>query len=172
MKGLSSNLSKILCVSYLSATCLRFSLTKIQSKMKVQLCPQHFLFWHPRASNSKVSWIWQEFQLYSDFMPVLVTCKFAEDLLKKMKGLLCPQHFLRYTSKGNIFGVQGPVTPKRIVQSGRKSNFSKILSLKKSCYPIRSKMKALSCPQHFPIISLWELSVVVGTSFDPICPKT
>ena len=86
-------------------------------------------------------------------MAVLVSCRFDDDQIKKMKVLLFPQHFLHYKSMGNIFGAQGQVTPKRMVRSGPKSNSSEMLCLSwlpASEKKIQSKMKALSCPQHFP----------------------
>ena len=64
--------------------------------------------------------------------------------------LSCPQHFLQYKSMGKCFDVQGHVTLKQIVCL--KWNASKILclsSLSASLKRIRSKLKALSCPQHF-----------------------
>ena len=70
-------------------------------------------------------------------MPVLVTCKFDEELIK-MKPLSCP-HFLQYMSKLNKFDAQGQVTPKPMIRSGRESNLSKILCLfssPASCLPI------------------------------------
>ena len=38
-----------------------------------------------------------------------------------------------------------------------------MFSLTASMKRIRSKMKALECSQHFPIITLWELSVAMDT---------
>ena len=48
------------------------------------------LFWHSRASNSKVnSVIWPEFELIRDFiLAVLVTCKFDEDPIKSEVAIL------------------------------------------------------------------------------------
>ena len=44
---------------------------------------------HSGASNSEVnSLIWPEFELISDVMPVLVTCKFDEDLIKSKGAIL------------------------------------------------------------------------------------
>ena len=68
-----------------------------------------------------------------------------------MKTLLCPRYFLHYKSMKKI-GAHGQATPKRIVLSGPKSNSSEILCLSllsASLKKMRSKLKALSCPQHF-----------------------
>ena len=73
---------------------------------------------------------------------------------------------------GKTFRRSRHVTPKRIVWSGPKLNSSKILylsSLSASLKKIRSKLKVLSCPQHFPHYKyMWG----GNQSFDPICPKT
>ena len=62
--------------------------------------------------------------------------------------------------------AQGQITPQSLVESGPNSNLSEILWLSLlpvSMKKIRSKMKALACSQHFPIITLWELSVAMDT---------
>ena len=42
------------------------------------------IFYHSRANNSKVHHpIWPEIELVRDFMTILVTCKFEEDLINK-----------------------------------------------------------------------------------------
>ena len=91
----------------------------------------------------------------------LKLCDFMPQPLKfyvirsKIKSLLCPQHFLQYKSMGTIFDAQhaqGHVTLKRVVRSGPIWNSSKILCLSQlsaSLKKIRSKLKVLSCPQHF-----------------------
>ena len=62
--------------------------------------------------------------------------------------------------------AQGQLTPQSEVEPGRNSNSSKMLWL--SLLPakmkkIQSKMKLLEWPQHFPIITQWELSVAMET---------
>ena len=72
-----------------------------------------------------------------------------------MRVQLWPQHFLWYKSMGKIFYAQVQVTPKRIVQSGPKSNLFKILYLqilvicKSEEDPIKTEGAMISCPQHF-----------------------
>ena len=93
----------------------------------------------------------------------------------KMKELECSQDFSHYKSMGIFPDAQGPLTPKSLVRSCRISNSFEMLwmfSLPASMKKIGSKMKALECSQHFLIITLWELSVAMDTSSDPIWPKT
>ena len=62
--------------------------------------------------------------------------------------------------------AQWQLTPQSLVRSSRISKSSDMLwmfSLPASMKKIRSKMKALECSQHFPIITLWELSVAIDT---------
>ena len=77
----------------------------------------------------------------------------------KMRALLRPQHFLHYNkSMGNIFGAQGQVTLKLIVQSGPKFNLYKILCLSSLSASLKSKKISndqeliqsdpTSCPQN------------------------
>ena len=82
----------------------------------------------------------------------------------KMKELECSQDFSHYKSMGIFPDAQGQLTPQSFVRSGRISNSSEMLwmfSLPASMKKIRSKMKALECSKHFPIITLWELSVAM-----------
>ena len=98
-------------------------------------------------------------------MHVLVTCKNEDDQIK-MKGLKCSQDFSHYKSMGIFPDAQGQLTPQSLVRSGRISNSSEMLwmfLLPASMKKIRSKMKALEWSQHFPIITLWELSVAMYT---------
>ena len=84
----------------------------------------------------------------------------------KMKELEWSQDFSHYKSMGIFQDAQGQLTPQSLVESGPNSNLSEILwlsSLPASMKKIRSKMKALACSQHFPIITLWELSVAMDT---------
>ena len=190
--GLKWDLSKILCLSSLSA-----SLKKIRSKLKVLLCPQYFIQCS-RADNSVVDgWMCPEFEFVWAFMVVLVTCKFDNT---KMRGLIRPKivlnrafmpvlvtsnfdddliknkvvisrpHFLHYKPMWKKFNAQGHVTLKRIVRSGLKWDLSKILclsSLSASLKKIRSKLKVLLCPQYFIQCSRADNSVVDGW----MCPE-
>ena len=84
----------------------------------------------------------------------------------KMKELECSQDFSYYKSMGIFQDAQGQLTLQSLVESGPNSNLSEILwlsSLPASMKKIRSKMKALERTQHFPIITLWELSVAMDT---------
>ena len=69
------------------------------------------------------------------------------------EGAIMFTTFSQLKGYGNFFFVsQGQVTPKRIVQSGPKTNLSEILCLSflpASLMKIKYKMKALSCSQHF-----------------------
>ena len=85
--GPKSNLSELLCLSWLPAT-----LMMIWSKMNelawekqsiFPLQPHGKIFVCSRAANFVVSGpIWSKFELVSDFMPVLVTCKYKKDRIK------------------------------------------------------------------------------------------
>ena len=84
----------------------------------------------------------------------------------KMKELECSQDYSNYKSMGIFPDAQGQLTPQSLVQSGLISNSSEMLwmfSLPASMKKIRSKMKALEWSQHFPIITLLELSVAMDT---------
>ena len=84
----------------------------------------------------------------------------------KMKELECSQDFSHYNSYGDFSDAQGQLTLQSMVDSGTTSNLSEILwlsSLAVSMKKIRSKMKALVFSQHFPTITLWELSVAIYT---------
>ena len=84
----------------------------------------------------------------------------------KMKELEWSQDFSHYKSMGIFPDAQGQLTPQSLVQSSRISNSSEMLwvfSLPATMKKIRSKMKVLECSQHFPIITLWELSVAMDT---------
>ena len=84
----NSNSSEILCLSWLPA-----SLTKIRSKLNELAWRHHFpiislweIFRRSRAPYSVGSGpIWLKFQLVWDFMPVLVSCKFEKNLIKKQQ---------------------------------------------------------------------------------------
>ena len=73
-------------------------------------------------------------------MSVLVACKFDEDTIKTKDAII------------SILGAQWQVTPNLIFGSSWNSNISENLCLswsRASLMKIRSKLKALSCPQHF-----------------------
>ena len=91
-------------------------------KMRALLCPQHFF--HYKSMEKMFGAQGQLRSEQSQLAPnqtrprfyVLVTCKFEEDLIKKMKVILCPQHFPHYKSTG-AFGCRGnqsfdPIGPK------------------------------------------------------------
>ena len=95
----------------------------------------------------------------------------------KMKELECSQDFSHYKSMGIFPDAQGQLTPQSFVRSGRISNSSErlcMLSLPASIQKkIRSKMKALKCPQHFPHYNPTGAIRCHGhQSSDPIWPKT
>ena len=73
---------------------------------------QIWSFRHSRASNSEVnSPIWPEFELIRDFMAVLISCKFEDDLIKS-EGATLRTTFSPLEVNGEIFHHQGRVTPK------------------------------------------------------------
>ena len=124
------------------------------SKIKALLYPQHF-FWRSRAGNSKVSGrIWLEFELIQDFMPWLpVSLIMIRSILKAVS---CLQHFPHYISLRKNFRYLRACNPDAVFRCGPKSNSSRILYLSlflfwlpASLKRIRSKLKALSSPQHF-----------------------
>ena len=55
--------------------------------------------------------IWPEFELVQDFMAVLVTCKFEDDLIKSEDAILLITFF---PFMGKCFIAQGRVSPKGI----------------------------------------------------------
>ena len=61
-------------------------------------------------------------------MPVLVTSKFDEDLIKNERASL-ETPFSHYKSMGNFSDAQGHLSLLGVVQSGRNSNSSQILCL-------------------------------------------
>ena len=103
--GPNWNSAKILCLSSLST-----SLKKIWSKLKVLWCPQHFCRCS-RVGNSEVNGrMWPEFtrqRFYGNIGYLQVWWRY-----KKMRALLCPQHFLHYKS---IFGTQGQESSSEIL---------------------------------------------------------
>ena len=61
-------------------------------------------------------------------MPILVTSKFDEDLIKNERASLETQ-FSHYKSMGNFSDAQGHLTLQEVVLSGRNLNSSEILCL-------------------------------------------
>ena len=76
---------------------------------------EYGVFWHSRASNSKVnSPILSAFKLIWDFMPVQcpVICNFhitssSKMIKSKVKALSSGQDFLHYKSMGNFLSLKG-----------------------------------------------------------------
>ena len=98
-------------------------------------------------------------------MDVLVTCKYQEDPIKNEGARVD-------TLYSNFSDAQGQITLQSLVRSGQISNSFEMLwmfSIPASMKKIRSKMKALEWTQHFPHITLWELSVALETRV-PILP--
>ena len=133
------------------------------------------LFWRSRALNSKVTDpIRLEFDLIQDYMPVLVSSKFDENLIKnECVSLEAP--FSHYKSMGNLLDAQGHLTLKGVVRSGWNSNSSGTLSLSllsASLTKIGSKLKALAWIHHFPNYksSLSPIPLMVHIKFDQDWP--
>ena len=76
-------------------------LEKFQKGFLVRLGRPHRLFTRSNLISSR--WILLEFKLIQYFMPVLVTCKFDDDPIKKYR---------RYRIHSISSGAQGQVTPK------------------------------------------------------------
>ena len=108
-------------------------------------------------------------------MPVLVTSNFDDDSIKNYRASMETQ-FSHYKSMGNVLNVQGQLTPKSVVQSGRNSNSSKILcisSLPASIKRIGSKATVKRWRHHFPHYKSMGVFCCHGQqSFDPIGLKT
>ena len=103
-------------------------------------------------------------------MPVLIICKFEENLIKT-EGVIVSTIFFSST--------QGQATPKLIVLSGPRIKF--VIDFMPFLVTCKfeedsakvSKMKELSCAQHFPHYKYIGASGCHGNqSFAPICPKT
>ena len=95
--------------------------------------------------------IWFEMELVRDFMPVLVTSKFDEDLINNDSARLETQ-FSHYVY-GIFLHAQGHLTPKGVARSDRNSNSSEILflsSLPASLTKIESTLNALAWRHRFP----------------------
>ena len=101
-------------------------------------------------------------------MAILVTSKYEEDPIK-IEGA-------RVATTGHFSNTQGQITPRSDVGSGRNSNSSEIIWLSlllPSMKKIRSKMKLLEWPQHFPHYnSMGAICCYGNQSSDQICLKT
>ena len=108
-------------------------------------------------------------------MPVLVTSHFDDDSIKNYRASMETQ-CLHYKSIGNLLNVQGQLTPKSVVRSGRNSNSSEILcisSLPTCIKRIGSKATEKRWRHHFPHYkSMGAFCCHEHQSFDPICLKT
>ena len=115
---------------------------------QVHVTPK-WIVWPGRNSNSsEILWL-----------PLL--CGSMRNIRSKIRLLSIGQHFTIISIWELIFGIQGQVTPKSIVWSGRNSNSSENLWL--SWLParlmkIRSKLKALSIGQG----QIWAFSALKG----------
>ena len=125
---------------------LPVSLMMIRSKIKLLSCPQYFLHYKYMgkffdACNSEAnSPLWLQMELLQDFMPILVICKYAEDPIKT-ESAMCPQYFVRRSMAGNS-EVNGRMWPEL-------TEIICLCWLPASLMTIRSKLRALLCPQHF-----------------------
>ena len=108
-------------------------------------------------------------------MPVLFTSNFDHDSIKNDRASMETQ-FSHYKSMGNFLNVQGQLTPKSVVRSGRNSNSFEILcmsSLSASIKRIRYKTTEKRWRHRFPHYkSMGAFCCHRNQSFDPICPKT
>ena len=145
--GRNSNLSQILWLSWLLA-----SLMIIQSKMRTLLCPQHFLHYESMGKifgaqgQVTLKWVVRPGPK-SNLSEILCLSCLPASLKKNQSNTEGAIESTRFVS-----GTQGQVTSKLMDGRGRNSTSSEILWL--SCLPaslmiIFSKMRVLSCPQHF-----------------------
>ena len=86
-------------------------------KMETSFFPIQSQWERSRANNSVVkSWTWPKFEFLRDFMPVLITCKFDKDPIKKVTEKMRGHRFAHYMSMG-AFCCHGnhsfdPICPK------------------------------------------------------------
>ena len=133
------------------------------------------ILWRSRACNSKVTGhIWPECELIQDFMPLLVTCKFAKDQINNECASM--ETFYKSMEKKN----QGPraiglQNEQKTVRSGQNLNLSKILCLSflpASLNKVHSKVKVLAWRHRFPHYQLMGAFCCHGNKgFDWICPN-
>ena len=96
---------------------------KIQSKMEVLECSQHYtlIFRRSSAGNSVVSGRrWLKLELIQASMHVLISARMKR-FQSKMKALEWSQHLSHCTSMGIFSNGQGQLTPQSMVGSGRIS---------------------------------------------------
>ena len=80
-----------------------------------------------RAANSAVhDRIWCNFELFCDFMIVLLACDNEEDPIKIEGARVTTRKYVDFS------GAQGQITPKSVVGSGRNSNSFKFYAC--DCY--------------------------------------
>ena len=135
------------------------------------------VFPHSRANNSQVtSSIWPEFEIAREFMDVLVTCKFEDDLIKSQGAILRTTFsplqvygfFFFRRSKASNSKVNGPIWCE--VEPVR--DFMAVLVTYKYDEDL-IKMKSPSSGQHFPHYnSVGAFGCRGNQSFDPIYPET
>ena len=107
-----------------------------------------------RAANSAVfSPIWPNFELFRDFMVILVTCKNEKDPIKNEGARVFITLYI------NFLDAQGQITPVSVMVSSQNLNSFKLLYM--SMLPARIKMiqsimKELEWSQQFSILSLRE----------------
>ena len=88
----------------------------------------------------------QNFELFPDFLVILVTCKNEEHPVKNVGARVFTTSYINFSD------AQEQITPESVVISGRNLNSSKILcmsSLPARTKMIQSKMKELGWSQHF-----------------------
>ena len=131
-------------------------------KIEALSCPQHFFHDQGHITPKLTDGQGQ------DFMAVLATCKFDNDPIKNEDAIVSTT-FSPLQVYGKIF--------RHSRASNSEANMSILphIELVRDFMPVlvRSKMKVLSCPQHFPHYkSMGAFGCHVNQSSDPICPKT
>ena len=71
-------------------------------------------------NSAALSLIWPNFELFQDFMVVLVTCKNEEDPIKNEGARVFTTLYINFSE------AQGQITPESMVVSGRISNSFKV----------------------------------------------
>ena len=129
---------------------------------------------HSRVSNFEVnSLIWLKFKLVRDFMAVLLYLQVWQRSDQKWSRY--PLDIFSIISLWENFSwsresnskLNSPISPKFEL----RWDFMPVLIICKFDEdPVKKEDYRLD--NIFPILSLWELSVVMETCFNPICPKT
>ena len=118
----------------------------IDSKMKELECSQDFSNYKSMGIFPVLGPIWPNFELVRDFMVVLVTCKYEEDLIKNRGAGVFTTLYINFSD------AQGQITLELVAVSGQNLNSSKLScmsSLPARMRMIDSKMKKLECSQDF-----------------------